>query len=96
MCVCVCVCVCVSPQVLNIVHGSHDVVNAILDHPDIKAISFVGSDKAGRYIYKVRIMCVCVCARACCVCVCARVLRGCAQRAFFLPRGGVGYGWRWV
>jgi acyl-CoA reductase-like NAD-dependent aldehyde dehydrogenase len=37
--------------VLNVVHGSHDVVNAILDHPDIAAVSFVGSDKAGRHIY---------------------------------------------
>lgn len=37
--------------VLNVVHGSKDVVNAILDHPDIKAISFVGSDSAGQYIY---------------------------------------------
>lgn len=38
--------------VLNIVHGTHDVVNAILDHPDIKAISFVGSDAAGQHIYE--------------------------------------------
>jgi len=37
--------------VLNIVHGTHDTVNRLLDHPDIKAISFVGSDKAGKYIY---------------------------------------------
>ncbi|GAB4817377.1 hypothetical protein N2152v2_004423 [Parachlorella kessleri] len=37
--------------VLNIVHGTHDTVNRILDHPDIKAISFVGSNNAGRYIY---------------------------------------------
>ena len=37
--------------VLNVVHGAHDVVNAILDHPDIAAVSFVGSDKAGRHIY---------------------------------------------
>jgi acyl-CoA reductase-like NAD-dependent aldehyde dehydrogenase len=29
--------------VLNIVHGTHDTVNRILDHPDIAAISFVGS-----------------------------------------------------
>ncbi len=36
---------------LNIVHGTHDTVNRILDHPDIKAISFVGSNNAGRYIY---------------------------------------------
>ena len=38
--------------VLNIVHGTHATVNRILDHPDIKAISFVGSDAAGRYIYE--------------------------------------------
>ena len=36
--------------VLNIVHGTRDVVNGILDHPDIKAVSFVGSNAAGRYI----------------------------------------------
>jgi len=34
------------------VHGTHDVVNRILDHPDIAAISFVGGDAAGRYIYE--------------------------------------------
>ncbi|KAL6763096.1 Aldehyde/histidinol dehydrogenase [Haematococcus lacustris] len=38
--------------VLNIVHGAHDIVNQVLDHPDIKAVSFVGSNAAGRYIYK--------------------------------------------
>jgi malonate-semialdehyde dehydrogenase (acetylating)/methylmalonate-semialdehyde dehydrogenase len=38
--------------VLNIVHGSRDIVNMILDHPDIKAISFVGSDQAGQHIYQ--------------------------------------------
>lgn len=37
--------------VFNIVHGAHDTVNFILDEPRIKAISFVGSDKAGKYIY---------------------------------------------
>lgn len=36
--------------VLNVVHGTRDVVNNILDHPDIKAVSFVGSNAAGRYI----------------------------------------------
>ncbi|KAK3009290.1 hypothetical protein RJ639_014333 [Escallonia herrerae] len=30
--------------VLNIVHGTHDIVNAICDDDEIKAISFVGSD----------------------------------------------------
>lgn len=39
------------PGVMNIVHGQHRTVDFILDHPDIKAISFVGSDKAGQYIY---------------------------------------------
>ena len=38
--------------VLNIVHGTHGTVNRILDHPDIKAVAFVGSDAAGRYIYE--------------------------------------------
>lgn len=38
--------------VLNIVHGTHGTVNRILDHPDIKAVSFVGSNAAGRYIYE--------------------------------------------
>eukprot|EP00891_Asterochloris_glomerata_P002990 jgi/Astpho2/2990/Aster-03300 len=40
------------PGVLNVVHGTRDVVNWTLDHPDIKAISFVGSDAAGQYIYE--------------------------------------------
>ena len=39
------------PGVLNIVHGTHDVVNRILDHPDIQAVSFVGSNAAGRHVY---------------------------------------------
>ncbi|KAG2453906.1 hypothetical protein HYH02_002110 [Chlamydomonas schloesseri] len=37
--------------VLNIVQGSRDVVNWICDDPTIRAISFVGSDSAGKYIY---------------------------------------------
>lgn len=40
------------PGVLNIVHGTHQVVDAICDHPDIKAVSFVGSDAAGMHIYQ--------------------------------------------
>ncbi|KAI8111906.1 hypothetical protein M9435_004404 [Picochlorum sp. BPE23] len=39
------------PGVLNIVHGRHDVVNAILDHPDIKSVSFVGSNSGGKHVY---------------------------------------------
>jgi len=41
----------VPPGVLNVVHGGPDVVNAICDHPDIKAISFVGSSKVGTHVY---------------------------------------------
>jgi len=37
--------------VLNIVHGGADVVNMICDHPDIKAVSFVGSTKVGTHVY---------------------------------------------
>jgi len=37
---------------VNVIHGAHEAVNFICDHPDIKAISFVGSDQAGKYIYE--------------------------------------------
>ncbi|KAI6184299.1 putative methylmalonate-semialdehyde dehydrogenase [acylating], mitochondrial [Aphelenchoides bicaudatus] len=37
---------------INVIHGQHDAVNFICDHPEIKAISFVGSDQAGKYIYE--------------------------------------------
>lgn len=40
------------PGVVNVIHGAHEAVNFICDHPDIKAISFVGSDQAGKYIYE--------------------------------------------
>jgi malonate-semialdehyde dehydrogenase (acetylating)/methylmalonate-semialdehyde dehydrogenase len=38
--------------VVNMVHGSRDVVNALLDHPDIEGISFVGATPTAEYIYK--------------------------------------------
>lgn len=38
--------------VFNIVNGAHDVVNGILEHPDIKAVSFVGSQPVAEYVYK--------------------------------------------
>jgi malonate-semialdehyde dehydrogenase (acetylating)/methylmalonate-semialdehyde dehydrogenase len=38
--------------VFNVVHGAHDVVNGILDHPEVKAISFVGSKPVGEYVFK--------------------------------------------
>merc|ERR1712029_337886 len=40
------------PGVVNVIHGQHDAVNFICDHPDIKAISFVGGDTAGRHIFE--------------------------------------------
>jgi len=40
------------PGVVNILHGTVPTVNAICDHPDIKAISFVGGNKAGQHIYE--------------------------------------------
>lgn len=38
--------------VFNIVHGAHDVVNGLLDHPDVARISFVGSRPVAEYVYK--------------------------------------------
>lgn len=37
---------------VNVIHGTHESVRFICDHPDIKAISFVGSDQAGQFIYE--------------------------------------------
>jgi malonate-semialdehyde dehydrogenase (acetylating)/methylmalonate-semialdehyde dehydrogenase len=37
--------------VLNVIHGSAKTVDFILDEPAIKAISFVGSNRAGEYIF---------------------------------------------
>ncbi len=37
--------------VLNVIHGGEDAVNAICDHKDIKAVSFVGSTKVGTHVY---------------------------------------------
>jgi malonate-semialdehyde dehydrogenase (acetylating)/methylmalonate-semialdehyde dehydrogenase len=38
--------------VLNLVNGSRDVVNGILDHPGIDAVSFVGSAAVARHVYQ--------------------------------------------
>ncbi|AZU62269.1 CoA-acylating methylmalonate-semialdehyde dehydrogenase [Neobacillus mesonae] len=38
--------------VLNIVHGAHDVVNGLLEHKDVPAISFVGSQPVAEHVYK--------------------------------------------
>ncbi|PBP19599.1 methylmalonate-semialdehyde dehydrogenase [Diplocarpon rosae] len=39
------------PGVLNVVHGAAKTVDFIIDEPSIKAISFVGSNRAGEYIF---------------------------------------------
>ena len=38
--------------VLNVVHGDKSTVDAILAHPDIKAVSFVGSSDIAHYVYQ--------------------------------------------
>lgn len=43
--------------VLNVIHGAHEAVNFICDHPSIRAISFVGSDQAVRIVV-FEILCV--------------------------------------
>jgi malonate-semialdehyde dehydrogenase (acetylating)/methylmalonate-semialdehyde dehydrogenase len=40
------------PGVVQLVNGSKETVEAILDHPAIRAISFVGSTATARYIYR--------------------------------------------
>ncbi|MDQ3572225.1 MAG: CoA-acylating methylmalonate-semialdehyde dehydrogenase [Actinomycetota bacterium] len=36
--------------VLNLIHGAHDAVNGLLDHPGIDAISFVGQASTARHV----------------------------------------------
>ncbi|MEX2152003.1 MAG: CoA-acylating methylmalonate-semialdehyde dehydrogenase [Gemmatimonadaceae bacterium] len=38
--------------VMNVVHGGKDAVDALLRHPDVVGVSFVGSSPVARYIYK--------------------------------------------
>jgi malonate-semialdehyde dehydrogenase (acetylating)/methylmalonate-semialdehyde dehydrogenase len=40
------------PGVFNIVHGAREVVEAICEHPEVEAISFVGSTKVAREVYR--------------------------------------------
>ncbi len=37
--------------ILNVVHGDKVAVDAILEHPEIKAVSFVGSSDIAHYVY---------------------------------------------
>lgn len=53
------------PGVLNLVHGGADVANRLITHPDVKAVSFVGSTRVGEHIYQTasnagkRVQCMC-------------------------------------
>ena len=40
------------PGVVNLVNGSREVVDAICDHPGIRAVSFVGSTAVARHVYQ--------------------------------------------
>lgn len=41
----------VPPGVLNVVHGGKSVVDALCSHPDVAAVSFVGSTAVGTHVY---------------------------------------------
>src|SRR2546427_6363166 len=40
------------PGVLNLVHGGKEAVQALLEHPDVAGISFVGSSAVARHVYE--------------------------------------------
>ncbi len=42
----------VPPGVLNVVHGGKHAVDALCVHPEVKAVSFVGSCNVGEHVYK--------------------------------------------
>ncbi|TBW35266.1 CoA-acylating methylmalonate-semialdehyde dehydrogenase [Azotobacter chroococcum] len=42
----------IPPGVLNVIHGGAEAVDLLCDHPDIKAISFVGSSRVGSHVYQ--------------------------------------------
>ena len=39
------------PGVVNLVNGTHDVADRLMDHPHVKGVSFVGSTRAARHVY---------------------------------------------
>jgi malonate-semialdehyde dehydrogenase (acetylating)/methylmalonate-semialdehyde dehydrogenase len=41
----------IPPGVLNVVQGDRVVVDAILDHPAVAAVSFIGSSRVARHVY---------------------------------------------
>lgn len=62
--------------VVNVVHGAHNTVNMMIyDHPDIKAVSFVGANTAGEHIYS----------RASATGKCAQCNMGAKNHSTFMP-----------
>src|SRR5437868_14941314 len=41
----------IPPGVLNVVHGGKEAVDALCTHPEVKAVSFVGSCGVGEHVY---------------------------------------------
>jgi len=41
----------IPPGVVNLVNGDKEAVDTLLEHPDVKGLSFVGSTPVGRYLY---------------------------------------------
>src|SRR5580700_4735175 len=39
------------PGVVNLIHGDRTAVDVLLEHPDVRAISFVGSTPVAKYVY---------------------------------------------
>ena len=40
------------PGVLNVVHGRRETVEALIDHPDVSGVSFVGSSRVAKMVYQ--------------------------------------------
>ena len=40
------------PGVLNVVHGRRETVEALIDHPDVSGVSFVGSSRVAKIVYQ--------------------------------------------
>ena len=40
------------PGVVNLVHGSRAVAEALIEHPDVRGVTFVGSTPVAKHIYK--------------------------------------------
>ena len=67
--------------VFNVVHGDKEAVDALLDHPDVAAVSFVGSTPIARYIHE----------RGSAAGKRVQALGGAKNHAIVLPDAGIDY-----